>query len=60
MRADRYRQYSIECLALANKGSDPHHNALMLHMAQTWMELATQADSLRHSPYAHHLALVSE
>jgi hypothetical protein len=60
MRFDRYRQYSLDCLALANKGSHPYHNALMLDMPETWMKLAAQADSLRHHPYAHHLSLVSD
>jgi hypothetical protein len=60
MRADRYRQYSFDFFALANKGSNPRHRALMLDMSQAWMKLADQADSLRHRPYAHHLTLVSD
>jgi hypothetical protein len=38
--ADDYRQKAAECLRLAQERADPASKAMLLAMAQEWLELA--------------------
>jgi hypothetical protein len=58
MRPQLYPQYSFDCLQLANTTSDPETKAVLVDMAQAWMKLAEQANSIRRG-YGH-LTLVSD
>jgi hypothetical protein len=40
---------------MASGVSAPKSKAMLLEMAQDWLKLADQAESLRHRPYAPHL-----
>jgi len=40
MRPQYYRQYSFDCLQLANTTSDPDIKAVLVDMAQAWLKLA--------------------
>lgn len=59
MRPQYYRQYSFDCLQLANTTSDPGTKAVLVDMAKAWMKLAEQATSFRPKSYGH-LTLVSD
>jgi hypothetical protein len=41
-RAEDYRRYSGECLALAQQATTPHDRALLLEMAHAFNELAIE------------------
>lgn len=43
--ADDYRRYAAECVALAQRMSDPADKAHMLQMAQAWRELAEKHEA---------------
>jgi hypothetical protein len=59
MRPQYYRQYSFDCLQLANTSSNPETKAVLVDMAQAWMKLAEQATSFHPKSYGH-LTLVSD
>ena len=59
MRPQYYEQYSSDCLRLANTTSDPAIKAVLVDMAQAWLKLAEQANSLPGKRYRH-LTLVSD
>jgi hypothetical protein len=40
---ERYRQYALDCLGLANKTNDFSTKTLLIDMAQAWVKLAEQA-----------------
>jgi len=40
---ERYRQYALDCLGLANKTNDLSTKTLLVDMAQAWVKLAEQA-----------------
>jgi hypothetical protein len=42
-RAEDYRRYAAECLALAQRADDPRDRARLLEMAQAFNELAAKA-----------------
>jgi hypothetical protein len=46
---DRYKQYALECLRLAQETRDDAQKAQLLEMAQAWQRLA-QAASKREQP----------
>ena len=60
MRPEYYRQSALEFLRQANTTSDPRSKAVLIDMAVAWRNLADHVDSIRHRPYAHHLALMSD
>ncbi len=41
--SDDYRQHALECLRLAQAADDARSKALLLEMAQAWVNLADQA-----------------
>ena len=43
---DEYHRYAAECLALAQRTTDPNDKARLLDMAQAWRELAQKRESL--------------
>jgi hypothetical protein len=59
MRPQYYRQYSFDCLQLANTSSEPETKTVLVDMAQAWLRLAEQAHSLHRKNYGH-LTLVSD
>jgi hypothetical protein len=58
LRFEDYRQNARECLRVANSTSDPRSKAVLIDMAVPWRNLADKVESIRHRPYAHHLALI--
>jgi hypothetical protein len=42
-RAEDYRRYAAECLALAQRAVDPNDRARLLEMANAFNELAVKA-----------------
>jgi hypothetical protein len=42
-RAEEYRRYAAECLALAQRAENPHDRAKLLEMAQAFNQLAAKA-----------------
>jgi hypothetical protein len=46
-RAEEYRRRAQECLDLARKISLERDRAVVLHMAQTWLRLAEQQETLQ-------------
>ncbi len=44
-RAEDYRRYAAECLALAQRAVDPNDRARLLEMANAFNELAVKASS---------------
>jgi len=40
---ERYRQYALDCLGLADKTNDFSTKTLLVDMAQAWVKLAEQA-----------------
>ena len=42
-RAEEYRRYAAECLALAQRAQDPNDRARLLEMAHAFNELAAKA-----------------
>ncbi len=60
MRPQYYRQYSSDCLRLANTTSDPDIKAVLVDMAQAWLKLAEQAASFHSQKRYGHLTLVSD
>jgi hypothetical protein len=44
-RAENYRRYAAECLALAQRAGNPSDRARLLEMANAFNELASKADS---------------
>jgi hypothetical protein len=59
MRLQYYRQYSFDCLQLANTTSDPDTKTVLVDMARAWLKMAEQASSFRRTNYGH-LRLVSD
>jgi hypothetical protein len=45
-RAEEYRRYAAECVRVAQDTADPKDKALLLEMAQRWLELAERAQRL--------------
>jgi hypothetical protein len=43
--ADDFRRYAAECVALAQRMSDPADKAHMLQIAQAWRDLADKLDA---------------
>ena len=60
MRPQYYEQYSSDCLRLANTTSDPDIKAVLVDMAQAWLKLGDQANSLHSHKRYGHLTLVSD
>jgi hypothetical protein len=60
MRPQYYQQYSSDCLRLANTTLDPDTKAVLVDMAQAWLKLAEQANSLHSQKRYGHLTLVSD
>jgi hypothetical protein len=60
MRPQFYRQYSLDCLRLANTTSEPDTKAVLVDMAQAWLKLAEQAASFHSQKRYGHLTLVSD
>jgi hypothetical protein len=46
-QSKRYRRYASECLRLAQLAPNSQKKDLLLQMAETWRQLAEQAESLR-------------
>jgi hypothetical protein len=44
MPPDEYRRHAAECLRIAEDVTDSHHRNLLIGMAQTWLNLAQQAE----------------
>ena len=44
-RADDYRRYAAECLALAQRAEDPNDRARLVDMAHAFKQLALKADT---------------
>jgi hypothetical protein len=44
-RAEDYRRYAAECLALAQRATDPKDRARLAEMANAFIELAAKAAS---------------
>jgi hypothetical protein len=44
MSAERYRDYALDCLRLAEATSTPETKPTLLAMAQCWVKLADQAE----------------
>jgi hypothetical protein len=44
-KASRYQRMAGECVRLAQGTDDPTNKALLLQMAQTWVQLARQKHS---------------
>jgi hypothetical protein len=60
MRPQNYRQYSFDCLQLANTTSDQNTKAVLVDMAHAWLKLAQQANSFHSQKRYGHLTLVSD
>ena len=60
MRPQFYRQYSFDCLRLANTTSDPDTRSVLVDMAQAWLKLAEQVASFHGQKRYGHLTLVSD
>jgi hypothetical protein len=43
-KAEAYRSYALQCLALAQKVTDPRDQTALAHIATTWHELATREE----------------
>jgi hypothetical protein len=43
-RAEEYRQYAAECLALAQTAKSSDQKAMLLEMAQAWKALAEKLE----------------
>lgn len=43
--ADDYRRYAADCVALAQRVSDPAEKTALLQMAQAWHELAGKQEA---------------
>lgn len=43
--AEDFRRYAAECVALAQRMSDPADKAHMMRMAQAWRDLADRIDN---------------
>lgn len=43
--SDEYRRFARECLALAEKATDPMDRVRLLAMAQAWRNLADKKDA---------------
>jgi hypothetical protein len=48
--AREYRQYAAECLALAERVTNPNDKARLVQMAQAFLELADRRDVLDPPP----------
>lgn len=48
--ASDYRRYSAECLALAERVTDPADKARLIQMAQAFLELANKQEQKDSSP----------
>jgi hypothetical protein len=48
-RADDYRRYAAECLALAQRAKTADDRARLVEMAQAWNEMALKAGEAPHS-----------
>jgi hypothetical protein len=59
MRPQDHRQYSFDCLRLANTTSEPNTKAVLVDMARAWLKLAEQGTSFHPKTYGH-LTLVSD
>lgn len=46
-RSGQYRWFAGRCLEIARFTEDPQTRAAMLQMAQVWLRLANEQDSLR-------------
>ena len=44
---DQFRRYAEECVRMAQETHVPEHRALLIDMAQRWIELAEQADRIQ-------------
>ncbi len=44
-RAEDYRRYAAECLALAQRAQNPHDRARLLDMAHAFNELAVKLET---------------
>ena len=44
-RAEKYRSYGAECIALAQKAKNTEDRARLLQMAQAWRELAERHEA---------------
>jgi hypothetical protein len=49
-RAEIYRTYAAECLALAQKSQNPEDRARLLQMAQAWRQLAERHEARSGAP----------
>jgi len=45
MRAEEYRRYARECMALAAMQIDPHARIHLIEMAGAWARLAEKAEN---------------
>jgi hypothetical protein len=43
-KAESYRQYASLCLNLARNVKNPDDKAMLLHMAETWRQLAERLE----------------
>ena len=43
--SDEYRRHASECVRIAQQAQNPNDKALLLHMAESWLRLAQQAES---------------
>ena len=48
--AEEYRQHAAECLALAERVTNPNDKARLVQMAQAFLELADRRDVLDPQP----------
>ena len=44
MASDEYRRNAIECLRIADETITARSRVLLIHMAESWMRLAQQAE----------------
>jgi hypothetical protein len=44
-RADDYRRYAAECLALAQRAANPQDRTRLLEMANAWNQMAAKSDA---------------
>ena len=43
-RADEYRKYAADCIRVAQRSNNSDDEAMLVHMAQKWRELADKVE----------------
>ena len=55
-KAEEYRQHAEECLAAAPRMQNAEERAILLNIAQTWVQLAEQEDAAAAQQHRAHPA----